>query len=65
MDRVNADGLELLGPDGILTELTSKIARRLAPGLVFVTRACSESLGWPVGRPAICDYDMRIRGAYP
>jgi putative transposase len=28
MDRVDADGLELLGPDGILTELTSKILER-------------------------------------
>ncbi len=28
MDRVDADGLELLGPEGILTELTSKILER-------------------------------------
>ena len=25
MDKIDAEGLELLGPDGVLTELTSKI----------------------------------------
>lgn len=28
MDQVDAEGLELLGPDGVLTELTSKIMQR-------------------------------------
>ena len=28
MDQVDADGLELLGPDGVLTELTSRIMNR-------------------------------------
>jgi transposase-like protein len=28
MDRVDAEGLELLGPDGVLTELTSRIMNR-------------------------------------
>lgn len=28
MDRIDAEGLELLGPDGVLTELTSRIMNR-------------------------------------
>src|ERR671910_531304 len=28
MDRVDAEGLELLGPDGVLTKLTSRIMNR-------------------------------------
>lgn len=28
MERVDAEGLELLGPDGVLTELTSRIMNR-------------------------------------
>ena len=46
MDQVDAEGLELLGPDGILTELTSRIlSRGLEVEMV-------DHLGYEKGDPA-------------
>jgi transposase-like protein len=46
MDRVDADGLELLGPDGILTELTSRIMNRA------LDAELTDHLGYERGDPA-------------
>jgi putative transposase len=46
MDQVDAEGLELLGPDGVLTELTSKIMQRA------LDVELTEHLGYERGDPA-------------
>lgn len=46
MDQVDADGVELLGPDGVLTELTKRIMERA----LDVER--SDHLGYERGDPA-------------
>ena len=48
MDQVDADGLELLGPDGILTELTSRIMNRALDA--ELTDHLGYERGDPVGR---------------
>src|SRR5680860_332792 len=46
MDRVDAEGLELLGPEGVLTELTSRIMNRA------MDVELSDELGYERGDPA-------------
>src|SRR5680860_725596 len=46
MDRVDAGGLELLGPEGVLTELTSRIMNRA------MDVELSDQLGYERGDPA-------------
>jgi putative transposase len=46
MDRVDAEGLELLGPDGVLTELTSRIMNRA------LDAELADHLGYERGDPA-------------
>ena len=46
MARVESEGLELLGPDGVLTELTSRIMNRA------MEAEMSEHLGYDHGDPA-------------
>lgn len=46
MDQVDAEGLELLGPDGVLTELTSRIMNRA------MDVELSDHLGYERGDPA-------------
>ena len=46
MDRVDEDGLELLGPGGVLTELTSRIMNRA------MDTELTEHLGYERGDPA-------------
>jgi transposase-like protein len=48
MDQVDAEGLELLGPDGILTELTSRIMNRALDA--ELTDHLGYERGDPVGR---------------
>jgi hypothetical protein len=38
MDQVDAEGLELLGPDGVLTELTSRV--------LLVATESKDPMGW-------------------
>ena len=46
MARVESEGLELLGPDGVLTELTSRIMNRA------METEMSDHLGYELGDPA-------------
>ena len=46
MAQIDADGLELLGPDGVLTELTSRIMNRA------MQTELSDHLGYEAGDPA-------------
>jgi len=46
MSRVDEEGLELLGPDGVLTEITSKIMNRA------LEAEMSDHLGYERGDPA-------------
>ena len=46
MAQVDAEGLELLGPEGVLTELTSRILSR---GLEV---EMADHLGYEKGRPS-------------
>jgi putative transposase len=46
MAQIDADGLELLGPDGILTELTSRIMNRA------MQAELTDHLGYEAGDPA-------------
>jgi len=46
MDQVDAEGLELLGPDGVLTELTSRVLSR------DLEVEMAEHLGYEKGDPA-------------
>ncbi len=46
MDQVDAEGLELLGPDGVLTELTSRIMNRA------LDAELTDHLGYERGDPA-------------
>lgn len=46
MERVDAEGLELLGPDGVLTELTSRIMNRA------LEVELTDHLGYEKGDPA-------------
>lgn len=48
MDQIDADGLELLGPDGVLTELTSQIMNRAMD--VELTDHLGYERGDPAGR---------------
>ena len=58
MDQVEAEGLELLGPDGVLTELTSRILSR---GLEV---EMSEHLGYEKGDPAGWGSGNNRNGSY-
>ena len=46
MAKIDADGLELLGPDGVLTELTSRLMNRA------MQVELTDSLGYEAGDPA-------------
>lgn len=46
MARIEADGLELLGPEGVLTELTSRLMNRA------MQAELTDQLGYEVGDPA-------------
>ena len=58
MDQVDAEGLELLGPDGILTELTSRILSR---GLVA---EMADHLGYEKGDRAGWGSGNNRNGSY-
>lgn len=58
MDQVDAEGLELLGPDGVLTELTSRVLSR---GLEV---EMAEHLGYEKGDPAGWGSGNNRNGAY-
>lgn len=59
MDRVDAEGLELLGPDGVLTELTSRIMNRA------LEAEMAEHLGYERGDPAGWGSGNNRNGSYP
>jgi putative transposase len=58
MDRVDAEGLDLLGPEGVLTELTSRVLSR---GLEV---EMSEHLGYEKGDPAGWGSGNNRNGSY-
>ena len=58
MAQVDADGLELLGPDGVLTELTSRILSR---GLEV---EMTDHLGYEKGDPAGWGSGNNRNGSY-
>lgn len=62
MDQVDAEGLELLGPDGILTELTSRILSRcleveMADHLGYEK---GDLAGWGSGNNCNGSYDKTV-----
>jgi putative transposase len=59
MDQIDAEGLELLGPDGILTELTSKIMNRA------LEVEMADHLGYERGDPAGWGSGNNRNGSYP
>ena len=59
MDRVAAEGLELLGPDGVLTELTSRIMNRA------LEVEMSDHLGYEKGDTAGWGSGNMRNGNYP
>lgn len=59
MDRIDAEGLELLGPDGILSELTSKIMNRA------LEVEMADHLGYEKGDPAGWGSGNNRNGSYP
>ena len=59
MDRVEAEGLELLGPDGVLTELTSRIMNRA------LEVEMSDHLGYEKGDTAGWGSGNMRNGNYP
>lgn len=59
MAQVDAEGLELLGPDGVLTELTSRILSR---GLEV---EMTDHLGYEKGDPAGWGSGNNRNGSYP
>ena len=59
MDQVEAEGLELLGPDGVLTELTSRIMNRA------LDAEMTEHLGYERGDPAGWGSGNVRNGSYP
>jgi len=59
MARVDAEGLELLGPEGVLTELTSRILSR---GLEV---EMTDHLGYEKGDPAGWGSGNNRNGSYP
>lgn len=58
MDQVDAEGLELLGPDGVLTELTSRVLSR---GLEV---EMTDHLGYEKGDPAGWGSGNNRNGSY-
>jgi transposase-like protein len=58
MDQVDAEGLELLGPDGVLTELTSRVLSR---GLEV---EMAEHLGYEKGDPSGWGSGNNRNGSY-
>jgi putative transposase len=59
MDRVEAEGLELLGPDGVLTELTSRIMNRV------LEVEMSDHLGYERGDTEGWGSGNMRNGSYP
>ena len=59
MARVDAEGLELLGPDGVLTELTSRIMNRA------LDVELTDHLGYERGDPAGRGSGNNRNGTYP
>ena len=59
MAQVDAEGLELLGPEGVLTELTSRILSR---GLEV---EMADHLGYEKGDPAGWGSGNNRNGSYP
>ena len=59
MAEVDAEGLELLGPEGVLTELTSRILSR---GLEV---EMADQLGYEKGDPAGWGSGNNRNGSYP
>jgi putative transposase len=59
MDRVDEEGLELLGPDGVLTELTSRIMNRA------LEAEMTEHLGYERGDRAGWGSGNNRNGTYP
>jgi len=59
MDRVDAEGLELLGPDGVLTELTSRIMNRA------MDVELTDHLGYERGDPGGRGSGNNRNGSYP
>jgi len=59
MARVDGEGLELLGPDGVLTELTSRIMNRA------LEAEMTEHLGYERGDPAGWGSGNHRNGGYP
>ncbi|WKZ83745.1 MAG: IS256 family transposase [Acidimicrobiia bacterium] len=59
MARVDAEGLELLGPDGVLTELTSRIMNRA------LEVEMAGHLGYEKGDPAGWGSGNNRNGSYP
>ena len=59
MDQVDAEGLELLGPDGVLSEITSRVLNR-ALGIEL-----TDHLGYEKGDPAGWGSGNSRNGSYP
>jgi putative transposase len=59
MDQLDAEGVELLGPDGVLTELTSRIMNRM------LEMELTGHLGYEKGDPAGYGSGNNRNGSYP
>jgi len=59
IDQIDAEGLELLGPDGILSELTSRIMNRA------LAVEMADHLGYEKGDPAGWGSGNNRNGSYP
>jgi len=62
MDRVDAEGLELLGPDGVLTELTSRIMNRALDAEMtdHLGYERGDRSGWGSGNNRNGSYDKTV-----
>lgn len=59
MDQVDAEGLELLGPDGVLSEITSRVLNRALQGEM------ADHLGYEKGDRAGWGTGNNRNGTYP
>lgn len=59
MDQVDAEGLELLGPDGVLSDITSRVLNRA------LQTELTDDLGYEKGDPAGWGSGNSRNGSYP